>query len=228
MIVLSHSDAGLRFQASVHVECHSPILVQGSGPGKGTADQIFFQRKGLAAIPGSSLRGAWRHALERLLRQLGEPVCNPPHPDSMCPHEDIGLPRGEFCMACSVFGSPWIASRLVITDLYALQEEPKSEEWLRYGVGVNRVTGTVSPGKLFVVQVPYARRFEGSIRGELTMPQLGLLLAAVRLVTHLGSGRARGLGRVSLTVTHLRDGKGSPLQWSQEHFIAEALKGVGV
>ncbi|MEW6048932.1 MAG: RAMP superfamily CRISPR-associated protein [Bacillota bacterium] len=228
VVSLNQSGSEVRFRATVRVECHSPILVQGAGLPKGTADLLFFERDRRAVIPGSSLRGAWRHALERLLRQLGQPVCYPPRPESMCPHVDLGRgTTGEFCMACKVFGSPWLASRLAVEDLYAEQEEPEGEELLRHGVAVDRISGAVSRGKLFITEVPHARAFTGSIRGELDSTQLGLLIAAARLITHLGGGRARGLGRVTVKIGDLCHSKGTPLGWNQEDLILEAVRRMG-
>lgn len=228
MVKLNRPGIEVRFQAIVRVECHSPILVQGAGLPKGTADLVFFERHGRAVIPGSSLRGAWRHALERLLRQLGQPVCYPPRPESMCPHADLGPETtGDFCIACKVFGSPWLASRLAVEDLYAEEPEPEGEELLRHSVAVDRISGALSRGKLFVTEVPHARAFAGSIRGELDSTQLGLLIAAARLITHLGGGRARGLGRVTVKIGELWDSKGTPLGWNQEDLILEAVRRMG-
>jgi CRISPR/Cas system CSM-associated protein Csm3 (group 7 of RAMP superfamily) len=218
------------FTASVTLVFHSPLLVQGTGPGRGLADQVFFQRDGWPVVPGSSLKGAWRHALERLLRSLGEPVCCPPRPESMCPHVELeGRSPGSFCVACTIFGSPWLTSSVVVEDLHPVGEDLSpagsslEDSSFRASVAVDRVSGRASPRRLFLVEALRVREVRGRVLGRLNKHQLGLLLGAVPLISHLGSGNARGLGRVTVSVEDLVGRDGNPLPWTQAETVSEAL-----
>lgn len=110
----------------------------------------------------------------------------------------------ESCRACQVFGSPWIASKLMVRDLTVVGV------WLgryqhRDGVAIDRDTETASEGKLYSFEaVPAGTEFECEIIVENATPEeQGMVLLGLKAFEHgqvlLGGGRSRGLGRVYLT-----------------------------
>lgn len=189
----------------LQAELSSPFHTLGPGRVVALVDRpIELDAQGYPFIPASSIRGRLRVHLERLLRQVGYPVCTPPVPDRMCPHAGYN----DYCLVCRIFGSVWRPAAVVSTDLRLVAPRPaptllRSE---RTAVGISRRLGTAQAERLFTLESADARadgvplRFEGNMIGRLEADEAGWLLAAVSLVTHLGGSKARGLGEVSMSV----------------------------
>ncbi len=110
----------------------------------------------------------------------------------------------QSCRACQVFGSPWLASKVLVRDLTVVGT------WLgryqyRDGVAIDRDTETASEGKLYNFEVvPAGTEFEVEIILEnAATAEQGLVLLGLRAFEQeqalLGGARSRGLGRVKLT-----------------------------
>ncbi|GBC92724.1 hypothetical protein HRbin15_01201 [bacterium HR15] len=172
-----------------------------AGPGRSVplVDRcVEVDARGEPFIPASSFRGRVRAHLERLLSALGHPVCQPPNPARMCPLED-----GTFCLACQIFGNPSRQSAIHFSDLKPAQAVPELP--VRVGIGINRDLQTVEAQRLFLLEtVPVSDvEFVGTVEGWLLSDQLGWLIGAIGLITHLGGNKARGLGRVQVEITRL-------------------------
>lgn len=191
------------FSLIVQVEARTAFLTQGPGGAPHTADRTIEVCHGESGrpvpfIPGSSLKGRTRSHVERLCRTLGQPVCRPPDPAWMCPHGNA-VPAGTFCIPCRIFGSPWRESGVRFSDLVWQGSAPDPET--RSSVSISRRTGSAHEALLRTVDVAPRGRLSGRIEGRLTLEELKWLVAGLRLVRHLGSGKARGLGAVRLTLS---------------------------
>jgi CRISPR/Cas system CSM-associated protein Csm3 (group 7 of RAMP superfamily) len=192
-------------------------------------------------IPASSFRGRLRAELERILNALGETTCVAPRPERMCPHVSLSLRPGAaaedepyYCRACRIFGSAWRLSAITLTDLQSEKVFDSKESLpLRTGVSLNRRLGTAEEQRLFVTEtVPYqtaaqAISFAGRIEGWLTRDDVGWLLAGVKSLTHIGSGKARGLGRIQTLELTLQVYEPKTRQWQDvnwEKVRKEALE----
>lgn len=192
-----------RIRIQLRAELRSPLHILGPGRVVALVDRpVELDAQGYPFIPASSIRGRLRAHLERLLRQMGQPVCTPPVADRMCPHAG---PQ-DYCIACRVFGSPWRPAGVVNTDLRLTspQADPDLLRSERTAVAISRRLSTAQEQRLYTLEAVDASTgsaplvFEGEIVGRLTPEEAGWLLAAVPLVTHLGGSKARGLGDVKL------------------------------
>lgn len=169
------------------------------------------ERREAHLIPGSSLRGRTRAALEALAAAAGLVVCGAPRAGEMCmPVAD------EFCVACRLFGSPWRRSPLSFSDLWSQPTGQVARAEVRPGVGLDRYTGTAAEDRLYWMEaVPHGWVFSGTIRGDLAEEEIPWLLAALGHVRHLGGGKSRGLGKVEIRVDALRVGGevADPASW---------------
>ncbi|MDH7487492.1 MAG: RAMP superfamily CRISPR-associated protein [Anaerolineae bacterium] len=130
----------------------------------------------------------------------------------VAPFQDVTL-----CDTCRLFGSPYVASKVAVQDLY-LQAPTHTE--VRHGVGIDRDTGTARAQIKFDYEtVPAQVAFEFRLLAEsLTRRELGLLCCGLRQweqgdVT-LGGNSSRGLGGCELTLTHITEMElGSATAW---------------
>lgn len=141
----------------------------GTGVAGTTTDAPFFREGGRPLIPGSSLRGAMRSAVERIVLTIASRAEVEVHStfdeslDELGPNEcmakNIGARKkfeqlsateqtkqvhnGELrlCMLCQFFGSTLMAARFRVTDALLAQNEP-FELVRRDGVGIDRDTET--------------------------------------------------------------------------------------
>lgn len=203
-----------QWRLELEIETQSAFHTFGPGQTLPLVDRALqVDAEGYPYIQGSTVRGRIRVHLERLLKGLGQPVCRPPRPQGTCPHyKPIGdqlAARGErYCLACRIFGSAWRQSTLAFTDfpLHRTGLAPEAYAGERTSVGISRRLGSAQAERLFHSQTttPGDRlRFVGQAQGRLTDEEMGWLLAAIRLVTHLGGHKARGLGRVRMQVASL-------------------------
>lgn len=185
-------------------------------------------------IPGSSLRGALRSHVERIVRTLepesgqGKGACNPlemsgEKDDHACVTDTLKKvwaksPTADedanslaqkvwdhSCRICRVFGSPWLASRVRLTDLVCLNG---AQTEVRDGVAINREKETVE-NKYDFETVPTGTRFALEIVAEnLDEMERGLLWLGVEELRRgqilVGGFKGRGLGRVILEDERLR------------------------
>ncbi|MFQ3611499.1 MAG: RAMP superfamily CRISPR-associated protein [Fimbriimonadales bacterium] len=178
------------FRMELSVTLNSDLHIAGAGRSLLLIDRcVELDWEGKPYIPAYVVRGSARALLERL---QGSSQCRPPDPGRMCP---LGT---ELCLACQIFGGPAQQSRVFFEPL-RLQDEVPVVLDMRTGIGINRRLGTVEAGRLFFTEtVPHERyaTFVGSVSGWLEREQLGWLIASLKLITHLGTDKSRGLGRV--------------------------------
>ncbi|GBC92721.1 hypothetical protein HRbin15_01198 [bacterium HR15] len=170
--------------------------------------------EGKPFIPGSSLRGALRSHIERIVRTFepdagnGKGACNPTRPQEWClPSEERKRLEDaqvyeRSCRVCRVFGSPWLASRVRLRDLYLAECVADLKPELRDSVAIDREKESVA-NKFDFEALPAGARFHMEIVAENLNPaELGLLLVAIRELERgeilLGGFKGRGLGRVCL------------------------------
>lgn len=146
------------------------------------------------------------------------------------------------CDTCLLFGSPYLASRVLIADLHPSKttSDVKVTE-VRHGVGIDRDTHTARAGVKFDFEaVPATRTFAFELICEVPgshLPRdygLPLLAAGLRQMqlglVPLGGNSSRGTGRCTLNLTeivhvdfskvdHLRQWLGLPVANSQNGAI---------
>ena len=201
----------------------SPVLVKAAGSGLDpTRPEMEFvtvhtDLGRVEYLPGSTLKGSMRAFTERLLLALGKRACDPIDKKSPCAdREHRAYPRQ--CDACKIYGSPNLAGRLRVVDglpwvLGAPDEERKAgrdalRRETRANVAIDRASGAASAKGLFDMDVVTG----GAFYPEITLRNFqvwqlaltGLALAELDAgYQQIGSGKSRGLGRVSCRVEAL-------------------------
>jgi len=113
--------------------------------------------------------------------------------------------RALSCWTCRVFGAPWLASKVLIKDLF-LDEGTFYTTEIRDGVAIDRDTGRVAGGRKYQFEaVPAGAAFHLEILVEnASEAELGLLWLGIRALERgevlLGGARSRGLGWCRLQV----------------------------
>ena len=108
------------------------------------------------------------------------------------------------CPVCRLFGSTGFIGRIAIGDAYLASKEIKEQ---RDGVGIDRLTGGASHGAKFELEVVSTGvTFETTIHlRNFEIWQLGMLFVVLQdlkdELIHIGSGRSRGLGKVTATLS---------------------------
>lgn len=178
-------------------------------------------------IPGSSFKGAFRSHLEALLRALdpklacdciAKPMTGTV--DGCLTMEEVAQKKRDIedaselsqvliqssCWACRVFGSQWLASKVLFKDMRVCPETWFDHYQERSGVAIDRDTETAGEGLLYAVEaVPTDVEFEfGMMVENADEAEQGLILLGIREVERgqmlLGGARSRGLGWVTLKV----------------------------
>ncbi len=195
----------------------------------GTDLPVLRDVLGRPFVPGSSFKGVLRSRTEALLRSLAPTsqekrwACNPLEDAERCiTPGDIADKKqqlrgqkesdqllttwveAETCVACQLFGSPWLASHVQIRDWLVDETFWLGQFQERDGVAIDRDTETASEKKLYSYEVvPAGTVFDGVIIVENAEAwQLGLLMAGLNEFEHgslaLGGAASRGLGGVTL------------------------------
>src|SRR5207244_10329860 len=117
--------------------------------------------------------------------------------------ERTDLVYADCCPTCRLFGSFGFIGRVAIGDAYLVSKEIKE---LRDGVGIDRLTGGASYGAKFELEVVSTGvAFETDIHlRNFEIWQLGMLFVVLQdmedELVRIGSGRSRGLGKVTATL----------------------------
>jgi len=156
-------------------------------------------------IPGSSIKGALRAYVERILRSEGQEVHDPWDWDS------IEREKEEPCLVCRLFGNTYWSSHIYVFDAYPLTK-PRLE--VKTGVGIDRFLGGakarvlydeeyVAPGcrwnfkmKIFNVDLR-----EDSEEARLVKSCLKALCAGL---IQLGARKSTGMGLIKLLAKETR------------------------
>lgn len=118
--------------------------------------------------------------------------------------ERSDLVYADSCPTCRLFGSTGFTGRIAISDAYLASSEIKEQ---RDGVGIDRLTGGASHGAKFELEVVSTGVvFESTIHlRNFEVWQLGMLFVVFQDLEdgliRLGSGRSRGLGSVTATIS---------------------------
>jgi CRISPR-associated RAMP protein (TIGR02581 family) len=113
--------------------------------------------------------------------------------------------KAESCLACQIFGSPWLAAKVNVRDLLVDNSLWAGQFEQRNGVAIDRDTETAADKKLYDFEVvPAGTRFRCEIVVENAEDwELGLLMLGLRQFERgeaaLGGARSRGLGVVEVT-----------------------------
>jgi CRISPR-associated RAMP protein (TIGR02581 family) len=237
-------------ETGLHIGAGGSLTVVGSD------NPIVRDINGLPYIPGSSFKGVLRSLVEALVRAISpegdnrqepracDPLdqgkwCIPPRPqmeewqmqvqnNQMTQQELDARIWKESCTVCRLFGSPWLASKVKVQDLYLAE----GASWIgrvevRDGVAIDRDTETVSGGRKYDFEVvPRGTKFSLRIRADnASAEELGLLFLGLREFSNggvwVGGNTSRGLGRVRVDwdefelvegrdglLDYLRSGKG--------------------
>jgi CRISPR-associated RAMP protein (TIGR02581 family) len=113
------------------------------------------------------------------------------------------------CFICKLFGSPWLASRVLFKDLFINEDSWFGRFELRDGVGIDRDTGAARQGIKYDFEVvPALARFNVQIVVENSdCRSFGLLAAGLRELERqrvaIGGKTTRGLGLVRLVIDQI-------------------------
>jgi CRISPR-associated RAMP protein (TIGR02581 family) len=112
----------------------------------------------------------------------------------------------QSCPTCRLFGSTGFIGRIAIDDAY-LAPNSRSITEQRDGVGIDRLTGGASHGAKFELEVVSRDvTFEADVRlCNFEIWQLGMLFVVLQdmqdELIRIGSGRSRGLGKVTAQIS---------------------------
>jgi CRISPR-associated RAMP protein (TIGR02581 family) len=215
-------------------------------PGVDT-DAPFIRQENRPFLPGSSLRGAMRSTVERLVRSLWGPAAcctlfSDPSAGNDCwagneekrtkleqataegdrLRRDLAQGKGWLCPVCQLFGSTVMAARLKITDARLKHDQ---EPVRRDGVGIDRDTETAAEQIKYDFEVldrgcefGFSLHLENADDNDLAL--LYILLKELEHGIDVGGKKSRGLGRVKLTdysVGYFDD------RWGLSKFLSEGL-----
>jgi CRISPR-associated RAMP protein (TIGR02581 family) len=211
---------------------------------------------GRPLIPGASFKGAMRSHLESFLRGIDPTLAHDPSElvsshwmnqikdlkkiarQDKSPHADANLTKALISITDRVsllFGSPWMAGKLQIQDLYVVEDNWFGQYQERDGVSIERDTETAADGRKYDFQVvPAGTRFsfraivENANDAELGLLMLGLTQFENEMIT-LGGGASRGLGVVKLEINEMvwvnpEDDKEQLLEYLQNLVTGELQK----
>ena len=178
-IPFGHHQLHNRYTFDGMLELVTPLRIS-SGYASDTTDAPFMRDyDGTPYIPGSSLRGAIRSEVERVLAGVGEETtgiryctlfeknsCDEKIRKDLDESKEkeepidndvlIKLAEKHLCDVCKLFGSTVYASRLIIEDAVPKTtgiEAAKSRLRIRDGVGIDRDTGSAVDGAKFDYEV---------------------------------------------------------------------------
>jgi len=172
---------------------------------------------GLAYIPASTIKGKLRSACSKIAFTLLDEqdflsreskICQKLSKD-VCKHED---PKDR-CIICRLFGSPYAEGKLIFKDAVINEDDADKITTLSYinrfrideqneirsSVKLSRRLRISSPQNLFTVESTSKKlTFSGSIyaKEELTDQEQNLLKYGLKILSHIGGQKSRGLGRI--------------------------------
>lgn len=215
---IGHDKLVNRYRLSGTLVCQTALHVgSGSAPQTGVQASdlpVALDGRGLPYVPGSSFRGAFRSALEALLRGLDRPglrVCNPfeigkeaqdrscaeraharrevakDQQVEMTEREAFELAWEESCAICRLFGQLFLASRVRVADLPLLSQPRNAKPYVRNGVGIDRDLRTAAKNILYDFEaVPAGSEFALRIDiDNANNHEVGLILSGLEM---LGDG----------------------------------------
>ncbi|MFQ5638881.1 MAG: RAMP superfamily CRISPR-associated protein [bacterium] len=214
--------------------CGSFIVGSGFGYARMADTVSVRDEDGIAIIPGSTVKGRLRSICKRIALSLEVQYDQWQHDKAERERRPVCQVQGEGntvaavckhyesrCVICRIFGSPLYASPYRFSDL-SCEEDMREQILLRNSIRFmqassdaewvtrtkrNRYTNGVEEKSLFTIeQIPtWERTYAGTITGpELHPKERHLIECGLRTLTHLGGGKARGLGRIrSATIVEI-------------------------
>ncbi|MCL6451331.1 MAG: hypothetical protein K6T75_08575 [Acetobacteraceae bacterium] len=203
------------------IEAAAPLSPGGGGGVAWGPYRPVFRRGGRPVLPGSSLKGRVRRAVEALARDFGIRACQPQASPTCGP---------DGCPVCRMFGSPRAPGGLRFWDTCLEEAGDRQAFEARSHVGLMRGTGSAYPRRLWLeerVGTPGCQ-YEARITGIVERFDLGLLLAALRQVEVIGGSGSRGTGWVTVRPAEVQWG-GHTVDPSVlvKDFLAEVGRGAG-
>jgi CRISPR-associated RAMP protein (TIGR02581 family) len=220
-IPFGHHQLHNRYRFEGRLLLQTPLRVSSGRASDETDAPLMRDRAGIPYIPGSSLRGTIRSAVERIVAGVGASVglksctlfssddCNEQARTFQLSGEKTdedmaGFAENKLCDVCKLFGSTIYASRLVIEDAYPQPQGKLQDKTLvRDGVGIDRDTGTASEGVKFdyeVLETGPTFLFRMQVENVTDKDRLliNLILGLLKEGLQAGGKRAAGLGRIKL------------------------------
>jgi CRISPR/Cas system CSM-associated protein Csm3 (group 7 of RAMP superfamily) len=203
------------FDLSYKLTALSP-LCPGSGSSLGAVQrQVLLDSGGFPVIKGSTIKGTIRYHLTRFFQGKGQgdafQCSSPHHPHDQYLPDDGCQPKSDPIAA--IFGTRQMPGRLFFHDARLIrgdQDDPASFPLdTRTCTAIDRRLGVVRKNHLFTMElIPAGSVFRGRISGrdisrvsslelddhDHTPIFLVPLLLGLRLTTHIGGGKSRGLG----------------------------------
>ena len=193
----------------------------GFGMGKFIDKTTTKNKLGAIYIPGSTIKGKAKYFARQILISLEEKYCREDkpckgEPCAICRTFGSPLHQGKF-----FFSDANINEKLTNAIQKERGNEKKEKENpalsmrlflnTRTGTKIDRRYGTVQEGHLFTTEsgirgIPLTSKIYGVGNdfifhdGEKIPFELLLLLKSLKLITHLGGGASRGLGRVKIDI----------------------------
>ncbi len=189
-----------------------------------TGNPIARDASGRPYLPGSTLKGAFRGTVERVIPSLNvadlrscglsganRVDCISVSGDrqaqfaSLTGDERIVYLRDHLCTTCALFGSPVVAGRVRFADL-TLPEGWTDRGEIRDGVAIDRDTDRAIERRRYDIEVlPAGTPFFCTLHAEgLTETDLGILAIGLLELAHggmvLGGGKSHGFGRCQLEI----------------------------
>jgi CRISPR-associated RAMP protein (TIGR02581 family) len=214
--------------------CATALHVGGGEPRNLASDSpIVRDAVGRPFLPGSTLKGALRAAVDRLVPAVGSSrgltCCGLSPQEERCPsppgspareaveralREFAGTPREReqqllrlleerLCASCRLFGSPWLAGRVYFADAFPLEPGELPIE-IRDGVGIDRDSGTAREQLRYSYEaLPATTRFAFRLEAENLDDADEALLALALSELRRGAIRLGGGASRGLGACHL-------------------------
>jgi CRISPR/Cas system CSM-associated protein Csm3 (group 7 of RAMP superfamily) len=207
-------------------------LAIGTGFRRGLVHRtIERDAEGYVYVPASTLKGKAREAAGKIAQQMNLEVCQSVRPDSLCSSHK----GADTCLVCRTFGSPGRMLENGLTGLYwrdarlnqqyrnAFKSDLKAQATTRTQAQLSRSRGVAAEDHLFTSEATLEGLvFYGSVYGRLEATPLSsdpvesyellLLLAALKMVAHLGGGKSRGSGGCTVELEQLK-ANNAPIEW---------------
>jgi len=217
---LTRAQLHTRYRITGRIVLDTALHIGGRGAITVTDGPVIRDGDGRPFIPGSSLKGAFRAAVERIVPNIGLSTCSLSDNNSCAdildnktrdkqPNEDklLNMLDDDLCDTCKTFGTTYLASVAFFHDA------PISELWrnlpevptqIRDGVGIDRDSERAREGIKFDFEVvppqaefEFALSLENPRESDLGLIALGLQEFVGGMIP-LGGIRSRGLGRCHL------------------------------
>lgn len=236
----------LVMQTALHIGGGKETLSHSDSPVVLTPEELPF-------IPGSSFKGALRSITEKLVASFESPIlhtCGLPTEDVLdyketCPtahqeqfrkarHKITEEERQQLCHTCQLFGSPFVAARITLNDLYLINDEWSGTVQIRDGVAIDRDSETAKKGLKYDFEVvpattAFALRLviENATEQDLQLISIGLSEFSNGF-GGVGGLRSRGLGSCllqDLTINYmdLSESNSEHMQHLQQYLLHKKL-----